>query len=125
MGKGSAIPKGRYALPREAKSVSKDRILVFAEGRQAEEAKRAGADIVGGPELVDGVSQVPVSQRQVSLTSIHRSSVVATRPLSSSVRRLLFETSRLNWVVFSVQGASCLPSVEEQLPRTLVPIFAG
>ena len=33
-----------------------DRILVFAEGRAAEEAKKAGADIVGGPELIDGVS---------------------------------------------------------------------
>jgi len=55
MGKGSAIPKGRYALPREPKSTSKDRILVFAEGRQADEAKAAGADIVGGPELVDGI----------------------------------------------------------------------
>ncbi|TCD70125.1 mitochondrial 54S ribosomal protein mrpl1 [Steccherinum ochraceum] len=55
MGKGSAIPKGRYALPREPKTVSQDRILVFADGRQAEEAKKAGADIVGGLELVDGV----------------------------------------------------------------------
>lgn len=63
MGKGSAIPKGRYALPREPKIVSQDRILVFAEGRQAEEAKRAGADIVGGLEIVDGVSsELPASQ---------------------------------------------------------------
>lgn len=28
---------------------------MFAEGRQAEEAKKAGAHIVGGPELIDGV----------------------------------------------------------------------
>ncbi|OCH90068.1 ribosomal protein L1 [Obba rivulosa] len=55
MGKGTAVPKGRYTLPREAKEATKDRILVFAEGKQAEEARRAGADIVGGPELVDGV----------------------------------------------------------------------
>lgn len=55
MGKGTTIPKGRYNLPRETKEQSKDRILVFAEGRQAEEAKKAGADIVGGPELVEGV----------------------------------------------------------------------
>ena len=55
MGKGSTIPKGRYNLPRETKPQSKDRILVFAEGRQAEDAKRAGADIVGGLELVEGV----------------------------------------------------------------------
>ena len=58
MGRGMAIPKGRFNLPREAKKTSKDKILVFAEGRAAEDARRAGADIVGGPELVDGVSSV-------------------------------------------------------------------
>ncbi|KAI0361118.1 ribosomal protein L1 [Trametes cingulata] len=55
MGKGSTIPKGRYSLPRETKPQARDRILVFAEGRQAEEAKKAGADIVGGLELVEGI----------------------------------------------------------------------
>ncbi|KAI0081132.1 ribosomal protein L1 [Panus rudis PR-1116 ss-1] len=55
MKKGSVIPRGRFALPREPKPMSKDRVLVFAEGRQAEDAKKAGADIVGGPELADGV----------------------------------------------------------------------
>ncbi|KAJ3487121.1 hypothetical protein NLI96_g3757 [Meripilus lineatus] len=55
MKKGTTIPKGRYSLPREPKAKSKDKILVFAEGRIAEEAKKAGADIVGGPELVDGI----------------------------------------------------------------------
>lgn len=29
---------------------------MFAEGKQAEEAKKAGADIVGGLELCDAVS---------------------------------------------------------------------
>ncbi|OBZ68574.1 50S ribosomal protein L1 [Grifola frondosa] len=52
---GTTIPKGRYILPREAKTQSQDRILVFAEGRLAEEAKKAGADIVGGLELIDGI----------------------------------------------------------------------
>ncbi|KAG6846059.1 hypothetical protein H0H87_006423 [Tephrocybe sp. NHM501043] len=52
---GVAVPKGRVTLPREAKKMSEDKILVFAEGRQAEEAKKAGADIVGGTELIDGV----------------------------------------------------------------------
>ena len=66
MGKGSAIPKGRYALPREPKSMSKDRILVFAEGRQAEEARKAGADIVGGPELVDGVRDVQLNYKHIT-----------------------------------------------------------
>ncbi|KAI1794007.1 ribosomal protein L1 [Ganoderma leucocontextum] len=55
MGKGSTIPKGRFNLPRQTKEQSKDRVLVFAEGRQAEEAKKAGADIVGGLELVEGI----------------------------------------------------------------------
>ncbi|GJE86250.1 50S ribosomal protein L1 [Phanerochaete sordida] len=53
--RGATIPKGRYSLPREPKPKAKDRILVFAEGRAAEEAKKAGADIVGGVELVEGI----------------------------------------------------------------------
>lgn len=52
---GVAVPKGRVNLPREAKPKSEDNILVFAEGRQAEEAKKAGAHIVGGTELIDSV----------------------------------------------------------------------
>lgn len=55
LGNGTTIPKGRYSLPRETKKATNDKILVFAEGRVAEEARRAGADIVGGPELADGV----------------------------------------------------------------------
>jgi len=55
MPKGVGVPKGRLNWPRESKPKSEDRILVFAEGRQAEEAKRAGAHIVGGLELVDAV----------------------------------------------------------------------
>ncbi|KAG6851368.1 hypothetical protein H0H93_005766 [Arthromyces matolae] len=52
---GVAVPKGRVSLPREAKAMAEDKILVFAQGRQAEEAKKAGAHFVGGPELIDGV----------------------------------------------------------------------
>ena len=55
MPRGSAIPKGRVSLPREPKAKPKDKVLVFADGKAAEEAKRAGADIVGGAELVEGV----------------------------------------------------------------------
>ncbi|EJD03727.1 ribosomal protein L1 [Fomitiporia mediterranea MF3/22] len=55
MKRGSAIPKGRINLPREVKARTRDRVFVFAEGRQADEAKRAGADFVGGTELVEGV----------------------------------------------------------------------
>lgn len=55
MGRGTAIPKGRINLPREAKTKTKDRVFVFAEGRQADEAKRAGAEFVGGTDLIDAV----------------------------------------------------------------------
>lgn len=55
MPRGSAIPKGRISLPKEPKPKPKDKVLVFAEGKTAEEARRAGADIVGGAELVEGV----------------------------------------------------------------------
>ena len=55
MGRGAAIPKGRINLPREAKMKTQDRVFVFAEGRQADEAKRAGAEFVGGTELIDAV----------------------------------------------------------------------
>lgn len=55
---GVTIPKGRVNLPKEAKPPTEDKILIFAEGRQAEEARKAGAHIVGGKELVDGVSSL-------------------------------------------------------------------
>ncbi len=56
VGNGTAVPRGRVNLPRDAKPKAEDKILVFAEGRLADEAKKAGAHIVGGPELIDGVS---------------------------------------------------------------------
>ena len=56
VGNGLAVPKGRVSLPREAKKSSEEKIVVFAEGKIAEEAKKAGADVVGGPELIDPVS---------------------------------------------------------------------
>ncbi|KAJ3571558.1 hypothetical protein NP233_g3677 [Leucocoprinus birnbaumii] len=52
---GVAVPKGRVNLPRDAKPRTEDKILIFAEGRQAEEARKAGAHIVGGTELIDGI----------------------------------------------------------------------
>jgi len=62
MSKGTTIPKGRVNLPREAKPKREDKILVFATGQLAQDAKDAGADIVGGEELIDGVCSVsPVS----------------------------------------------------------------
>lgn len=55
MPKGSVIPKGRISLPREPKAKPKDKVLVFADGKAADDARRAGADIVGGAELIEGV----------------------------------------------------------------------
>jgi len=55
MPRGSTLPKGRVSLPKEPKAKTNDRILVFAEGQIAEEAKRAGAEFVGGVELVEDV----------------------------------------------------------------------
>ncbi|KAJ7109768.1 50S ribosomal protein L1 [Mycena epipterygia] len=57
-GTGLTVPKGRINIPREPKPKLEDTILVFAEGRQAEEAKRAGAQIVGGTELIEGVGPI-------------------------------------------------------------------
>ncbi|TEB38686.1 ribosomal protein L1 [Coprinellus micaceus] len=54
-GTGISVPKGRVSLPREAKPSPDEKILVFAEGKKAEEAKKAGADIVGGLELCEAI----------------------------------------------------------------------
>lgn len=52
---GVTIPKGRINLPREPKERRKDVILVFADGPKADDARKAGADYVGGAELIDDV----------------------------------------------------------------------
>ena len=71
MGKGSTIPKGRFDLPRQTKEQSKDRILVFAEGRQAEEAKAKEVERVKA-EVKDAVGKrkaaepVPVDEVVIS-----------------------------------------------------------
>ncbi|KAK0233787.1 ribosomal protein L1-like protein [Armillaria fumosa] len=55
LGTGVAVPRGRYKLPKEATNAAEDIVCVFAEGRQADDAKRAGAHIVGGIELIEGI----------------------------------------------------------------------
>ncbi|KAG2022783.1 mitochondrial 54S ribosomal protein MRPL1 [Coprinopsis cinerea AmutBmut pab1-1] len=57
VGNGLAVPKGRVNLPREAKKSKEEKIVVFAEGKIAEEARKAGADVVGGPELMESILQ--------------------------------------------------------------------
>ena len=48
--------RGRTFLPYDASNTKKKEvILVFAEGELAEQARREGADIVGGSELIDEV----------------------------------------------------------------------
>ncbi|KAH9974595.1 hypothetical protein BGW80DRAFT_1170445, partial [Lactifluus volemus] len=39
--------------PQEAQTKAKDKVLAVVEGKATEETKRAGADIVGGAELVE------------------------------------------------------------------------
>jgi large subunit ribosomal protein L1 len=56
--RGTTIPKGRINLPREAKPKKEDKILVFADGKLAKEARDAGAHFVGGEEMIEGVSSV-------------------------------------------------------------------
>ncbi|KAF9245719.1 ribosomal protein L1 [Melanogaster broomeanus] len=57
MSRGAPIPSGRINLPREAKSKKEYRILVFADGRLADEARRAGAHVVGGLDLIEPVAE--------------------------------------------------------------------
>ena len=68
LGSGMAVPKGRVSLPREAKPPKEDKILVFAEGKKAEEARKAGAHIVGGTELIEGVTRILRSFITMKLT---------------------------------------------------------
>ncbi|KAJ2031320.1 hypothetical protein IWW57_000764, partial [Coemansia sp. S610] len=51
--KGQAPIRGSCILPRAYKSGT--RVLVFAEGEKAKEALEAGADLVGGEDLVNKV----------------------------------------------------------------------
>ncbi|KAI8917430.1 ribosomal protein L1-like protein [Entophlyctis helioformis] len=44
--------RGEVTLPHQVGQVTKSRVLVFATGEHADEAKRLGADIVGGDELI-------------------------------------------------------------------------
>lgn len=96
MKRGSAVPKGRFNLPREVKAKTKDRVLVFAEGRQAEEARRAGADYVGGTELIEGVSFPSLFANAGVPECFSRWQTAVTQRLFSFVPHRLFALSRRN-----------------------------
>lgn len=53
--KADQIVRGTIVLPNGTGKVPK--VLVFAQGEKAEEAKKAGADYAGGEDLVDKISQ--------------------------------------------------------------------
>ncbi|MBI2483650.1 50S ribosomal protein L1 [Candidatus Uhrbacteria bacterium] len=53
--KGEQVVRGSVVLPHS--TGKKKRIAVFAEGDQAKEAKKLGADLVGGQELIDEIKK--------------------------------------------------------------------
>jgi len=65
--KGSAAPRGRVLLPHDPTS-GDDRILVFADGKHAEAAKKLGVAYVGGEELVDSVLSEKIQPTKVVCT---------------------------------------------------------
>lgn len=52
--KGSTAPRGRISLPHDPRT-GEERILVFAEGKQAETANKLGVAYVGGEDLIPDV----------------------------------------------------------------------
>jgi len=78
--RGSAIPQGRITFPRQPKPKTKEgQIVVFADGKKAEEAKQAGASVVGGLELVE----------QILSGKIKASTYLSTPAFISQVQRQL------------------------------------
>jgi len=52
--KGEQVVRGSLVLPHAKGKVA--RVLVFAKGEQAEEAKKAGADFIGADDLVEKIN---------------------------------------------------------------------
>ncbi|BGP23951.1 50S ribosomal protein l1 [Rhodotorula toruloides] len=62
--------RGRAFLPHSCANKAKhDVLVVFASGKQAEAARQAGADIVGGQELVDDIILGKISPDKLITTS--------------------------------------------------------
>ncbi|KAF8308421.1 ribosomal protein L1 [Clavulina sp. PMI_390] len=65
--KGSAAPRGRVALPKDPRT-GKEILLVFAEGRAAETAKKLGANYVGAEELIKPIMDGTILPTKVICT---------------------------------------------------------
>lgn len=119
MKRATAVPKGRIKLPRDVKERPKDKILVFADGRAAEDAKKAGADIVGGAELVEAVCHVYFSHLRLSQSGLCvRLSMAAPMRRYISAHQILYAPSLRNLVVYLARVVSCPLSVAELSPTT-------
>lgn len=119
MSRGAPVPTGRINLPREGKPKKELRILVFAEGRQAEEAKRAGAHVVGGLDLVESVRSISTYltvYRVIACRSQLENIIIVLQFFALLV---LSVASRLNWDVYWVLEVSCRLSVGVLLPTIL------
>jgi hypothetical protein len=127
MPRGSAIPKGRISLPREPKAKPKDKVLVFAEGKTAEEARRAGADIVGGAELVEGVrGRYSYDAFEADFALSYSRWQAAESKRHCFYQRLLSSRPFLSVLVVSLaRVASCLPNAEGPSQMTLRDTFAA
>lgn len=86
---------------------------MFAEGRAAEEAKQAGADIVGGIELVEGVRYLPFATAFRSVDIVCRLFLAGTLRQCTFARRTSFEQSRPSLAESWVHWVSCRRSVGE------------
>lgn len=63
--KADQIVRGSVTLPHG--TGKKKKIAVFAEGKQAEAARKAGAEIVGGEELIKEIKQKGVTDFEVAV----------------------------------------------------------
>ena len=126
MPRGSVIPKGRISLPREPKAKPKDKVLVFADGKAAEEARRAGADIVGGAELAEGVRCCYWCDVFETLTLTYSRWRMAKSKRHYFYQPLLSSRPFLSVLAVSLAHvASCLPNAEGPSRKMLRGTFGA
>jgi hypothetical protein len=73
------------------------RVLVFANGERADEARAAGADIVGGDELID-----EVAKGRLDFDAVVATPALLQRWPVSGLRRLRFQAA--GWAVPALRG---------------------